>query len=97
MSSVDTDLLEYLRERHTRESKAVKGRELSVLFNLTDKQVRNVVAGLRQEGKPICSSSCGYWYSTDPEDIKKTLRRMESQIKNMILSIKGLNSALKQE
>lgn len=93
MSTAD-QMLEYLKDYHTTESKAVKNRELRSLFNLTDKQVRNVVSQLRQGGAPICSSSYGYWYSTDPEDIEKTLRRLEGQVKNMNISITGLKRKL---
>ena len=87
-------LLDYLKDYHYTESKAVKNRELRSLFNLTDKQVRNVVSQLRQYGEPVCSSSYGYWYSTDPEDIEKTLHRLEAQVENMRVSITGLRKAL---
>ena len=83
-------LLEYLKDHHREESVAIKNRELRSLFNLTDKQVRNVVSQLRQGGEPVCSSSYGYWYSTDPADIEKTLHRLEAQVVNMNISIKGL-------
>ena len=88
-------MLEYLRDHHRTEGEAVKNRDLRSLFNLTDKQVRNVVSQLRQEGEPVCSSSYGYWYSTDPEDIEKTLHRLEAQVENMFISITGLRKALK--
>lgn len=94
MASVGADITEYLKEYHKHENEAIKGRELCVLFNLTDKQLRNVVSGLRQDGEAICSSSYGYWYSTDPEDIEKTLHRMEAQVKNMNVSIAGLQKVL---
>ena len=96
MASVGADITEYLKDYHLSENKAIKGRELCVLFNLTDKQLRNVVSGLRQEGKPICSSSYGYWYSTDPEDIEKTIHRLEAQVANMNISIRGLERALQE-
>lgn len=94
MASTGKLIAEYLKEYHTEENKAVKGRELCVLFNLTDKQLRNVVSLLRQEGEAVCSSSYGYWYSTNLEDIEKTLRRLEGQVKNMNISITGLKQAL---
>lgn len=92
-----TDLAEYLKDYHTTESKAIKGRELCTLFNLTDKQLRNVVSRLRQDGEAICSSSSGYWYSTEPDDVHKTLRRLEGQVRNMNVSITGLKRILKQD
>ena len=94
MTSVGELLTDYLKNFHTSEPTAVKARDLRVLFKLTDKQVRNVVSGLRQKGEPICSSSCGYWYSTDPVDIEKTLRRLEGQVRNMNISITGLKQVL---
>lgn len=87
-------MLEYLIEHHNTESRAVKNRELRLLFNLTDRQVRILVNQLRQEGKPVCSSSVGYWYGTSPEDINKTIYKMEAQVEKMRKSIKGLREAL---
>ena len=87
-------MLEYLSEYHNTEKDAIKSRDLRKLFNLTDKQVRNVVSQLRQDGKPVCSSSYGYWYSTDPDDIEKTLHRLEAQVENMNNSITGLKKVL---
>lgn len=87
-------ILEYLKDYHKTENKAVKSKDLRSLFSLTDKQVRILVSQLRQEGEAVCSSSCGYWYSTDPDDIEKTLHRLDAQVGNMIISIKGLRKAL---
>jgi hypothetical protein len=87
-------MLEYLKEHHTTESTAVKNRDLRLLFNLSDRQVRIVVNQLRQMGEPVCSSTYGYWYSTDPADITKTLHRLEAQMENMDISIAGLRKAL---
>ena len=95
MAGVGTEITEYLKEFHAEEKNAIKGRDLCVLFNLTDKQIRNVVTVLRQNGEAICSSSYGYWYSTDPEDLEKTLHRMEAQVSNMNYSIEGLKKTLR--
>lgn len=94
MVGIGSDIVEYLREYHTKELTAIKGRELCVLFNLTDKNLRNIVSDLRQNGEAICSSSYGYWYSTDPDDIELTLRRLEGQVSNMEKTIAGLRRAL---
>lgn len=91
--SVTADIVEYLREYHTSENKAIKGREICELFNLHSKQVRNIVSDLRKDGEPICSSNYGYWYSKAPEDLDRTIRRMAEQVKNMSLAIDGLQKA----
>ena len=90
------DLVDYLKEHHNTEDNAIKSRNLGELFNLTNREVRIVIATLRQEKKPICSSSNGYWYSTDPEDLEKTLHRMERQVHNMNYSIAGLQRILQE-
>ena len=95
MSPIAKDIAEYLEEYHCTEEKAVKSRELCLIFNLSDhKHLRNIVSNLRQDGVPICSSTYGYWYSKDPADVEKTLRRLEGQVKNMNISIMGLRKAL---
>ncbi len=88
------DIAEYLSDFHNTEDTAIKARELRALYNLQDKQLRNVISVLRQNGEPICSSSNGYWYSLDPSDLRKTIHRMDAQVKNMRLSIKGLQKNL---
>ena len=46
MSEVGCDIVEYLKEFHTSEGKAVKARELCVLFNVHEKQLRNIVSDM---------------------------------------------------
>lgn len=79
MAEVGKDITEYLKEFHTTEGKAIKARELCVLFNVHQKQLRNIVSDLRQNGEAICSSTYGYWYSRDPDDISTTLSRLVGQ------------------
>ena len=83
MAEVGKDITEYLKEFHTTEGKAIKARELCVLFNVHQKQLRNIVSDLRQNGEAICSSTYGYWYSRDPDDISTTLSRLVGQVDNM--------------
>lgn len=68
-------------------------RELCELFNLHSKQVRNIVSDLRQDGEPICSSNYGYWYSKEPDDLDRTIKRLSEQVKNMSRAIEGLQKA----
>lgn len=94
MAGVGTDIADYLKEWHTTEVKAIKGRELCTLFNLTEKQLRNVVSELRQQGEAVCSSTYGYWYSRNSDDLEITLSRLEGQVKNMNVAIEGLRKIL---
>ena len=96
MSSLGKDIAEHLAEFYTSEDTAINGRELSQMFNVTNRQLRNIVTVLRQEGEPICSSTHGYWYSKEPEDLEKTIHRLEAQIRNMDYALKGLNKILQE-
>ena len=91
--SIGADIVEYLKEYHTSENRAINARSLCELFNLHSKQVRNIVSTLRQDNEPICSSNAGYWYSEDEKDLDRTIKRLSEQVKNMSLSIEGLQRA----
>ena len=94
MGLTGMDIAEYLKEWRTSEDNAINARDLCTAFNLNSRHLRIIIGGLRKDGVPICSSSQGYWYSTDPEDIEKTIRRLEGQVINMNSVITGLTKAL---
>lgn len=96
MVDTGTDIVEYLKEYHRSENHAIKGRDLCTLFNVHEKQLRNIVSDLRQNGEAVCSSTYGYWYSRDPDDIQITLSRLEGQVKNMVTAIDGLKRILQE-
>ena len=48
------------------------------------------------DGEAICSSTYGYWYSRDPDDISTTLSRLVGQVDNMQKVIAGLNRILQE-
>lgn len=88
------DIVDYLKDYHTEEKNAINCGELAQLFNVTSKQVRNIISALRQDGAPICSSSYGYWYSEDRADLLRTLNKIRSQIHNMECTAKGLEDTI---
>jgi transcriptional antiterminator len=88
------EIAEYLKDYHTEEKNAINCRELAQLYNVTSKQIRNIVSALRQDGAPICSSSAGYWYSEDKGDLLRTLNKIRSQIHNMECTATGLEKTL---
>ena len=90
----EMEILEYLQEFHKSEGNAVSAGELSILFNLSKRGLRAVVTALRKGCYPICSSNYGYWYSKEPEDIRKTVSRLEEQVKNMELAVTELKKAI---
>lgn len=96
MQDIHKDIKDHLKQFNQSESTAISAGDLGELYNLTKRGVRAVVTVLRQEGYPICSSNAGYWYSTDPEDIEKTAKRLEAQAINMSKAVDGLRKGGKE-
>jgi len=84
---------EWLKEWHGSEKEAVKAGSICEAFNLSKVGLRQLVNFLRSSGIPICSGYRGYWYSEDPEDIRKTLLHLEGRVEGINRAIKGLKIA----
>lgn len=93
MRDIAIEIEEYLREHHITEKTAINARDLGTLFNVKGKPLRDIINNLRQEGVPVCSSWFGYWYSTDPEDVEKTIKQLESRVTNINKAIQGLSKS----
>lgn len=74
---------------------AISNKQLACRMNVDTRTVRKLVEEARQRGNPICSGDEGYWIG-DKEDIKRTLKRLYSQIRMMNCTIKGLEFALSE-
>lgn len=74
---------------------AISNKELAHRMNTTARVVRKLIEEARQNGEPICSGDEGYWIG-DREDIRRTLKRLYSQVKMMRCTIKGLELALSE-
>lgn len=72
---------------------AISNKQLAYRMNVDTRTVRKLIEEARQRGNPICSGDEGYWIG-DKEDIKRTLKRLYSQIRMMNCTIKGLELAL---
>jgi len=90
MGTVSKEIEDYLKDYHRSEATAIKASELGTLFNVKGKPLRDEINLLRQEGSPICSSWFGYWYSTDPADVDKTIKQLESRVTHISRAINGL-------
>lgn len=74
---------------------AISNKELANRMNTDTRTVRHLIEIARQSGEPICSGDEGYWIG-NKEDIKRTLKRLYSQVKMMKSTIKGLEFALSE-
>jgi len=70
----------YLKKHHTGAGRAVHSRELEQLFSIDGRSLRRCISELRQEGKPICSDSTGYYYAEKQDDINHTIARLNKLV-----------------
>lgn len=68
----------------------ISAKKLSQKFCVSDHLIRKVINLARSEGQPICSSNRGYYYSTNKEDVKRTINSLENRIVAMNKAVAGL-------
>lgn len=66
----------HLKKNHIGRGEAVHSRELERLFSLNGRTLRTIIHTLRQEGHPICSSSRGYYYAGNQEEVQRAAARL---------------------
>ena len=80
----------YLKRNHTGKDKAVYSSELEELFDLNGRSLRRIISALRQEGFPICSDCCGYYYARNQAEINDTVSRLNELVTGVSNSRTGL-------
>ena len=85
-----TAICEYLRKYHAGRKNAVFSRELERLFILDGRSVRRAINALRQEGHPICSDQCGYYYADNQKEINDTVYRLNALVTKISNARSGL-------
>lgn len=86
--------LEYLKKYHNGEQNAASSKQLEAAFSLSNRQIRHMVSGLRNENHPICSSDKGYFYSDNPFEIQRCIRHLEHRANEIVKVKEGLENAL---
>lgn len=61
-----------------------------------DRNVREIINILRQDGSPIISSSIGYKYSEDIDEVISYNETLKHRIKEMVKAYKGLNDFIEK-
>ena len=75
------DIIDVIKE-HKEMEDAISQRELCILFNIKDTQLRHAILDARQDGVFVLSDNeHGYWFSEDPEERNAFLRRGYNRIK----------------
>lgn len=72
----------------------VTATELSARFHAHPSKIRGCISLARSMGFPVCSNAKGYFWSTDPKEISKTIAHIEDRIGKQQNAIKGLQEWL---
>lgn len=89
-------LCEYLEQSHKGERAAISSRELERIFNLKGADIRRMVNLLRSDGKPICSSTMGYFYAADLLELRQTISQLNGRVSMIEKARNGLMKYLEE-
>lgn len=87
----------YMKNEHMGRDNAIKSKVLEGIFRCKGIEIRHMVNELRCLGVPICSCSQGYFYSTNPPDIRETLNHLAGRVSKIKAAHDGMENALSQE
>lgn len=87
----------YMKNEHMGRDNAIKSKALEGIFRCKGIEIRHMVNELRCLGVPICSCSQGYFYSTNPPDIRETLNHLAGRASKIKAAHDGMGNALSQE
>lgn len=73
---------------------AIKSKSLECIFHCKGAEIRRMVNELRCSGVPICSCGQGYFYSTNPSDIKETINHLAGRINKIKVACDGMENSL---
>jgi biotin operon repressor len=80
---------------NTNTATPIKGRVIATEFGISGAEVRKYINQARCDGHPICSSARGYYYTTDPTHIQRTIDSIQGRIGAQMSAINGLRSVHK--
>lgn len=86
-------IADFIRE-HTTVQTPLTGGVLAYHFGISDSEVRKYINQARRDGHPICSSCHGYYYTTNPTYIRRTIESIQGRIGAQMSAIEGLKTAL---
>lgn len=87
-------LLSYLEKYHYGAQKAVLSGELEAALCVSGREIRSAINVLRSAGEPVCSDENGYYYAASEQELKHSIRQLDSRIGKIERAKKGLEKAL---
>lgn len=88
------NILSYLKKYHNGAGRAASSGVLEVAFSATGREIRTAVNALRSDGEPICSDENGYYYAVTEQELRHSIRQLDSRIGQIERAKNGLEKAL---
>ena len=89
--SMAHEIAQYIKQLH---GATITAPDLSQRFHIHPSHIRGLINLARTEGLPVCSTTKGYYWSENPEDIKSTIDHIKYRIERQQEAIKGLEATI---
>lgn len=93
LSDEEKRFVKYMSDNHSGKEKAIKAKELKKEFGNTRK-IRLMTHSLRLEGIPICTGQTGYYFASSEEEVKESIRYIDSYIDDLNKVRQGLKKSV---
>lgn len=91
MNRLDPIILgEHLEKYHKGREKAAFSKTLEAAFSVGGRELRRCVNFLRKNGFPICSDEFGYYYPVNICEVRNTVGRLDSLIREITKARDGM-------
>ena len=84
-------VIDYLK-KYSSADHPISGGAIASHFGITGVKVREYINQARRNSVPICSKRWGYYYSENPDDVRKTVRSLRDRISATEGAINGLTA-----
>jgi hypothetical protein len=93
LTDAEKKFVNYMKENHSGKAKAIKAKDLKARFGSTRK-IRLMTHGLRLEGIPVCTGQTGYYFASSTDEVKESIRYIDSYIDDLNKVRSGLNKSI---
>ena len=78
--------------KYSNKDNLIDSNQLAKHFDIPRVEVRQLINKARSEGVPICSTRWGYYFSTNEEDIQKTIKSLNGRVHAINKAIAGMGA-----
>lgn len=93
--SFDYDLDDLKNHIHIGKENAISAKSLSEKIGFTDRVVHEIIAQARFAGQDICSSSRGYYYAKNEEELLDFVEQIEKRARHSFAILKTMRPKVK--